>query len=48
MSGLNMSSKTADHMFSLHLLMEWLCGLAGTSDYQGEITKIVRVIVAGI
>lgn len=47
MSGLNLSSKTAEHMFSLHLLMEWLCGLAGTSDYQGEISNIVRVIVAG-
>lgn len=47
MSGLNMSSKKADHMFSLHLLMEWLCGLAGTSEYQGEICNIVRVIVAG-
>lgn len=42
-----MSTKTAEHMFSLHLLMEWLCGLAGTSEYQGEISNIVRIIVAG-
>lgn len=47
MSGLNMSSKTAEHMFALHLLVEWLCGLAGTSEYQEGISNIVRVIVAG-
>lgn len=46
MSGLN-TSRTADHMFSMHLLMEWLSGLSGTSEYQEEVSKIVRVIVAG-
>ncbi|KAH9637149.1 hypothetical protein HF086_016171 [Spodoptera exigua] len=45
-SGLN-TSKTAEHIFSLHLLMEWLSGLSGTSEYQEEVSKIVRVIVAG-
>lgn len=46
MSGLN-TSRTADHMFSMHLFMEWLSGLSGTSEYQEEVSKIVRVIVAG-
>ncbi|XP_060802500.1 DNA polymerase delta subunit 2 [Amyelois transitella] len=46
-SGLNMASKKADHMFSLHLLLEWLSGMTGTATYQGELSKIVRVIVAG-
>ncbi|KOB76546.1 DNA polymerase delta small subunit [Operophtera brumata] len=44
---LNEDRFTAEHMVSLHLLMEWLCGLAGSSEYQGEISNIVRVIVAG-
>ncbi|XP_075978642.1 DNA polymerase delta subunit 2 [Anticarsia gemmatalis] len=46
MSGLN-TSNTADHMFSMHLFLEWLAGLSGTSEYQDEVSKIVRVIVAG-
>ncbi|XP_026731631.1 DNA polymerase delta small subunit [Trichoplusia ni] len=45
-SGLNTSQK-ADHMFSMHLLVEWLSGLAGTNQYQEEVSKIARVIVAG-
>lgn len=47
MSGLNLSSKNGDHLFSLHLLLEWLTGLSGTSQYQAEVSKIVRVIVTG-
>lgn len=46
MSGLN-TSTSADHIFSMHLFLEWLAGLSGTSEYQEEISKIVRVIVAG-
>lgn len=34
-------------MFSMHLLVEWLSGLAGTNQYQEEVSKIARVIVAG-
>lgn len=47
MSGLNLASQTADQMFSLHLLVDWLAGLSGTSEYQENISNIVRVIVAG-
>lgn len=47
MSGLNMASKSADHMFALNLFLEWLSGFCGTSHYQEEISKIVRVIIAG-
>ncbi|XP_049874101.1 DNA polymerase delta subunit 2 [Pectinophora gossypiella] len=47
MSGLNLASKSADHIFSLHLLLEWLSGMSGTAEYQEEISKVVRVIVAG-
>ncbi|XP_072947430.1 DNA polymerase delta subunit 2 [Epargyreus clarus] len=46
-SGLNMASKTADHLFSLNLFLEWLAGFCGTTEYQEEISKIVRVIIAG-
>lgn len=42
-----MASKKADHLFSLHLLLEWLSGVSGTSQYQEELSKIVRVVVAG-
>ncbi|CAH2039707.1 unnamed protein product, partial [Iphiclides podalirius] len=47
MSGLNMASKSADHLFALNLFLEWLSGFCGTSEYQQEISKIVRVIIAG-
>ncbi|KAI5645458.1 DNA polymerase alpha/epsilon subunit B domain-containing protein [Phthorimaea operculella] len=47
MSGLNLASKSGEHLFSLHLLLEWLAGVAGTTEYQEELSKIVRVIVAG-
>ncbi|XP_063828121.1 DNA polymerase delta subunit 2 [Ostrinia nubilalis] len=47
LSGLNMASKQADHLFSLNLLLEWLSGISGTSQYQEELTKVVRVIIAG-
>ncbi|CAG5025594.1 unnamed protein product [Parnassius apollo] len=47
MSGLNMASKSADHLFSLNLCLEWLSGFCGTSEYQKDISKIVRVIIAG-
>lgn len=47
MSGLNMASKSADQILSLHLFLEWMSGLAGTSYYQEEVSKIVRVIIAG-
>ncbi|XP_059053766.1 DNA polymerase delta subunit 2 [Achroia grisella] len=47
LSGLNMASKKPDHLFSLHLLLEWLSGISGTSQYQEELSKVVRVIVAG-
>ncbi|KAJ2944299.1 hypothetical protein O0L34_g18285 [Tuta absoluta] len=46
-SGLNLASKSGEHLFSLHLLLEWLAGMAGTTEYQEELSKIVRVIVAG-
>ncbi|XP_026762534.2 DNA polymerase delta subunit 2 [Galleria mellonella] len=47
LSGLNMATKKADNLFSLHLLLEWLSGISGTSQYQEELSKIVRVIIAG-
>ncbi|XP_068618471.1 DNA polymerase delta subunit 2 isoform X2 [Battus philenor] len=47
LSGLNMASKTADHLFSLNLFLEWLAGFCGTTQYQEEISNIVRIIVAG-
>lgn len=47
MSGLNLASKTAEHWFSLHLLLEWVAGATGTSSYQENLSKIVRVIIAG-
>ncbi|KAG6442231.1 DNA polymerase delta subunit 2 [Manduca sexta] len=47
MSGLNLASKSPDHIFSLHLLLEWISGLSGTAQYQEEISNIVRVIIAG-
>ncbi|CAG9793807.1 unnamed protein product [Diatraea saccharalis] len=47
LSGLNMASNKSDHLFSLHLLLEWLSGLSGTTEYQEEVSKIVRVIIAG-
>lgn len=46
-SGLNLASKTAEHWFSLNLLLEWLGGVSGTLSYQEELSKIVRIIVAG-
>ncbi|KAJ0178358.1 hypothetical protein K1T71_006181 [Dendrolimus kikuchii] len=46
-SGLNLGAKEADHIFSLNLFLEWLSGLSGSSEYQEEVSKIVRVIVAG-
>lgn len=47
MSGLNLASKTGDHLFSLNLFLEWLSGFCGTSQYQEEMSKVVRVIIAG-
>ncbi|XP_046968581.1 DNA polymerase delta subunit 2 [Vanessa cardui] len=47
MSGLNLASKTGNHLFSLNLLLEWLFGFCGTSEYQEEISKVVRVVIAG-
>lgn len=47
MSGLNLAATEADHIFSINLLIEWISGLTGNSEYQEEITKIVRVIIAG-
>ncbi|XP_022129102.2 DNA polymerase delta subunit 2 [Pieris rapae] len=47
MSGINLASKTADHLFSLNLFLEWISGFCGTSEYQEEISKVVRVIIAG-
>ncbi|XP_045541740.1 DNA polymerase delta subunit 2-like isoform X3 [Papilio machaon] len=47
MSGLNMASKSAEHLFSLNLFLEWISGFCGTTVYQEEISKIVRVIIAG-
>ncbi|XP_023946152.2 DNA polymerase delta subunit 2 [Bicyclus anynana] len=47
MSGLNLASKSGDHMFALNLFLEWLSGFCGTSEYQEELSKIVRVIIAG-
>ncbi|KAM3966142.1 DNA polymerase delta subunit 2 [Aphomia sociella] len=47
LSGLNMASKKADHLFSLHLLLEWLSGISGSLQYQEELSKVVRVIIAG-
>ncbi|KAG7296172.1 hypothetical protein JYU34_021273 [Plutella xylostella] len=46
-SGLNMASKSAEHWFSLHLFLEWLAGLSGSAQYQEQLSKIARVIVAG-
>nr|XP_034831492.1 DNA polymerase delta subunit 2 [Maniola hyperantus] len=47
MSGLNLASKSGDHLFALSLFTEWLSGFCGTSEYQQEVSKIVRVIIAG-
>ncbi|XP_038206364.1 DNA polymerase delta subunit 2 [Zerene cesonia] len=47
MSGLNLALKSADHLFSLNLFLEWLSGFCGSSDYQEEVSKIGRVIIAG-
>ncbi|XP_073947271.1 DNA polymerase delta subunit 2 [Choristoneura fumiferana] len=46
-SGLNMASDASEHLFSLHLFVEWLAGMSGTAQYQEELSKIVRVIIAG-
>ncbi|GBP15405.1 DNA polymerase delta small subunit [Eumeta japonica] len=46
-SGLNMSSKVAEHWFSIDLFLEWLSGMSGNNYYQEQISKVVRVIVAG-
>ncbi|KAL4703295.1 hypothetical protein ACJJTC_015427 [Scirpophaga incertulas] len=45
--GLNMASKSADHMFSIQLLLEWLAGVSGTNEYQEQMSKVVRIIIAG-
>ncbi|KPJ12582.1 DNA polymerase delta small subunit [Papilio machaon] len=42
-----MASKSAEHLFSLNLFLEWISGFCGTTVYQEEISKIVRVIIAG-
>ncbi|KPI91675.1 DNA polymerase delta small subunit [Papilio xuthus] len=42
-----MASKSAEHLFSLNLFIEWISGFCGTTEYQEEISKIVRVIIAG-
>ncbi|OWR52976.1 DNA polymerase delta small subunit [Danaus plexippus plexippus] len=47
MSGLSLASKFGDHLFSLNLFIEWLSGFCGTTQYQEEVSKIVRVIIAG-
>lgn len=46
-SGLNLASTIGEHWFSLHLLLEWLAGVSGTSVYQKELSKIVKIIIAG-
>lgn len=48
MSGLNLASKSGDHLFSLNLFLEWLSGFCGTSQYQEEMSKVVKVIIAGM
>ena len=47
-SGLNLASKSGSQLFSLNLFLEWLSGFCGTSQYQEEVSKVVRVIIAGI
>ncbi|XP_063382533.1 DNA polymerase delta subunit 2 [Cydia fagiglandana] len=46
-SGLNMAGNSPEHLFSLHLLVEWISGMSGTAQYQEQLSKIVRVVVAG-
>ena len=47
-SGLNLASKSGSQLFSLNLFLEWLSGFCGTSQYQEEVSKVVRVVIAGI
>ncbi|VVC90889.1 unnamed protein product [Leptidea sinapis] len=47
MSGLNLALQSTEHLFALNLFLEWISGFCGTSNYQEEISKVVRVIIAG-
>ncbi|XP_041987534.1 DNA polymerase delta subunit 2 [Aricia agestis] len=46
-SGLNLASKSGNHLFSINLFLEWLHGFCGTQQYQKELSNVVRVIIAG-
>jgi len=50
LSGLDLanSSKNSSLDSSLGFLTEWICGMAGNTDVQEDVTHIVRVIIAGI
>ncbi|XP_077297697.1 DNA polymerase delta subunit 2 [Arctopsyche grandis] len=45
-SGLNFSS-AKDNSFAIQLMAEWLCGLVGGRKQRGDVSKIVRLIIAG-
>lgn len=46
-SGLNFSS-LKDNCFAIQLFADWLCGLVGGHQQRNDVSKIVRLIVAGM
>nr|XP_012227934.1 PREDICTED: DNA polymerase delta small subunit-like isoform X2 [Linepithema humile] len=49
LSGLDLanSSKNSPLNSSLNYLTEWICGMAGNTEVLEDVTRIVRVIIAG-
>lgn len=46
-SGLNFSS-LKDNCFAIQLFADWLCGLVGGHQQRNDVSKIVRLIIAGV
>lgn len=46
LSGLDLASSFEN--LPLKLLTEWICGMSGDAEAQEDITRIIRVIIAGI
>lgn len=46
LSGLDLANSFEN--LSLSLLTEWICGMAGDTMAQEDVTRVIRVIIAGI
>lgn len=46
LSGLDLANSFEN--LSLELLTEWICGMSGDATAQEDVTRVIRVIIAGI